>query len=81
MGMHVIIIVFTNHVKKQINAYFRWIVQLRMVQTRNNTPAPPPMRPRVASVQLKTQVGSNSGKESGELELFGTVLSLTQKAC
>ena len=81
MGMHVIINVFTNHVMKQINAYFRWIVQLRMVQTRNNTPAPPPMRPCVASMQLKIRVGSNSGKESDELELFGTVLSITHKAC
>jgi len=39
------------------------------IQTRNNTPAPPPMRPRVASMQqLKPRVGSNSGKESGELD-------------
>ena len=52
-----------------------------MVQTRNNTPAPPPMSPSVALMQLKTRVGSNSGKESGELELFGTVLSITHKAC
>ena len=37
------------------------------VQTRNNTPAPLPMRPRVASIlHVKPIVGSNSSKESGK---------------
>ena len=37
------------------------------VQTRNNTPAPPPMRPRVASMQqVKPRVRSNSSKECGK---------------
>ena len=45
------------------------------VQTRNNTPAPPPMRPRVASMQhMKPRVGSNSSKDSGE---FFVALNLT----
>ena len=37
------------------------------VQTRNNTPAPPPMRPPGSSFQAKPRDGSGLSKESGDL--------------
>ncbi|XP_065908690.1 rap guanine nucleotide exchange factor 6-like isoform X2 [Dysidea avara] len=39
------------------------------VQTRNNIPAPPPMRPHGSSLQAKSRGGSDSSRESGSARI------------